>query len=73
MHFFYRKLELHIPSAITIQASESENSASLGSEVWITNIFVDGHALDLSQIPLEEDQYFRYDAIMLDGKVSILR
>ena len=68
MHFFYRKLELHIPSAITIQASESENSASLGSEVWITNIFVDGHALDLSQIPLEEDQYFRYDAIMLDGK-----
>lgn len=68
MHNFYRKLELNIPSTITIQASESENSAARGSEVWITNIFVDGHALDLSQIPLEEDQYFRYDAIMLDGK-----
>lgn len=68
MHNFYKKLELHMPSTITIQASESENPDARGSEVWITNIFVDGHALDLSQIPLKEDQFFRYNAIMLDGK-----
>ena len=72
MHNFYKKLELHMPSTITIQASESENPDARGSEVWISNIFVDGHALDLSQIPLKEDQFFRYNAIMLDGKVSIL-